>query len=145
MRRCLNSKSFSSVNARVRILTLRSVSRTGMRIVNSRIPIRKPSELLKNHTFRLVISGTNPTNDSASLIPLLEGSPTTLFCSYPIEDSCLWIRILNNGNVCWDNTHVFKNRRVVCVAVLPDCYRRSLRLKNCLKRDGSVPEAPNRP
>ena len=60
------------------------------------------SKLLKRHAFRLVISGTNPKNDSAALIHLLEGSPTTLFCSYPIQDSCLWIRILDNGNVCWD-------------------------------------------
>lgn len=59
-------------------------------------------ELFKHHAFRLVISGTSPKDDSASLIPLLEGCPTTLFCSYPIEDSCLWIRVLDKGNVCWD-------------------------------------------
>ena len=59
-------------------------------------------ELFKHHAFRLVISGTNLKDDSASLIPLLEGSHTTLFCSYPIEDSRLWIRVLDNGNACWD-------------------------------------------
>ena len=58
-------------------------------------------ELFKHHAFRLVISGANPKDDSASLIPLLEGSPTTLLCFYPIEDSCLWIRVLDNGNACW--------------------------------------------
>ena len=52
------------------------------------------SELLKHETFRLVISGPNLRNGSASLIPLLEGFPTTPFCSHSIEDSCLWIRVM---------------------------------------------------
>ena len=60
------------------------------------------SELFKRETFRLVISGTIIKDGSASVIPLLERSPTTLFCSHPIEDSCLWIRVMDKGNVCWD-------------------------------------------
>lgn len=59
-------------------------------------------EVFKQHAFRLVIGGTNPKDYSASPIPPLEGFPTTLFCSYPIEDSCLWIRVLDNGNVSRD-------------------------------------------
>jgi hypothetical protein len=59
------------------------------------------SELFKRETFRLVISGTNVKNGS-SLISLLAGSPTTVFCSHPIEDSCLWIKVMDKGNVCWD-------------------------------------------
>lgn len=52
-------------------------------------------ELLKHETFRLVINGTDIKNGS-SLTSLLEGSPTTLFCSHSIElavcRSKLWIR-----------------------------------------------------
>jgi|SRR5580700_3463011 hypothetical protein len=59
-------------------------------------------ELFKRHAFRLVIGGAKRNDDLVSLVPLLEGSPTTLFRSYPIEDSCLWIRVVDNGNVCWD-------------------------------------------
>jgi hypothetical protein len=58
-------------------------------------------ELLKHETFRLVINGTDIKNGS-SLTSLLEGSPTTLFCSHSIEDSCLWIKVMDKGNVCWD-------------------------------------------
>lgn len=34
------------------------------------------------------------------LVSLFEHYPTNMFCSYPIEDSCLWIPLLSNGRIC---------------------------------------------
>lgn len=53
-------------------------------------------------TFELVISGMNLVDGSVlRLIPLLEGTPSSLFCFHPIEDSCLWIPIVERGQICW--------------------------------------------
>jgi hypothetical protein len=58
--------------------------------------------LLGQQTFELVISGMNLVDGSAlRMIPLLEGSPSSLFCFHPIEDSCLWIPIVERGQICW--------------------------------------------
>ena len=38
-------------------------------------------KLFKHRTFRLLIAKTNVKDDSASIIPLLERSPATLFLS----------------------------------------------------------------
>ena len=59
-------------------------------------------ELLTQETFDLIISDTTLTNGTAwRVVPLLEGSSSTLFCSHPIEDSCLWIKVVDRGQVCW--------------------------------------------
>lgn len=59
-------------------------------------------EFLTQQTFQLVISARILMDGSVRrVIPLLEGSQTTLFCSYPVEDSCLWMRVLDRGQVCW--------------------------------------------
>lgn len=58
--------------------------------------------LLEQQTFEFVISRMNLVDGSAlRLIPLLEGSPSSLFCFYPIEDSCLWIPLVEKGQICW--------------------------------------------
>ena len=63
---------------------------------------KKACAWLRQQTFELVISEIHPTDGSAfRMIPLLEGSSTSLFCFHPIEDSCLWIPIVERGQVCW--------------------------------------------
>ena len=58
--------------------------------------------LVGQQNFELVISQMNLVDGSAlRMIPLLEGSPTSLFCFHPIEDSCLWIPIVERGQICW--------------------------------------------
>jgi len=58
--------------------------------------------LLTQQTFELVMSETTLVDGSAlRIIPFLEGSSTTLFCSHPIEDSCVWIKLVDRGQVCW--------------------------------------------
>jgi len=58
--------------------------------------------LLGQQTFELVISEMHSMEGSAlRMIPLLKGSSTSLFCSYPIEDSCLWMPIVERGQSCW--------------------------------------------
>ena len=57
--------------------------------------------LVSQQIFELVISEMNLVDGSAlRMRPLLEGSPTSLFCFHPIEDSCLWIPVVERGQIC---------------------------------------------
>lgn len=58
--------------------------------------------LLKEQAFDLVISLLTLTDGSASqMIPLLEGSPATLFCSQPVAIGCWWLPVIERGKLCW--------------------------------------------
>jgi hypothetical protein len=58
--------------------------------------------LVGQQNFELVISQMNLVDGSAlRMIPLLEGSPTSLFCFHPIEDSCLWMPVVEKGRICF--------------------------------------------
>jgi hypothetical protein len=58
-------------------------------------------ELVVQHTFDLILSGTTLMDGSVwRVVPLLEGSYSTMYCSYPIEDSCLWIKVVDRGRAC---------------------------------------------
>lgn len=58
--------------------------------------------LLGQQDFQLVISELKLADGSAlQAAPLLEGSPTTMFCSLPVEDSCLWIQVVEKGRACF--------------------------------------------
>jgi hypothetical protein len=58
--------------------------------------------LLKEQAFDLVISRLKLTDGSAAqMIPLLEGSPATLFCSQPVAIGCWWLPIIDRGRLCW--------------------------------------------
>lgn len=35
------------------------------------------------------------------MIPLLEGSPATLFCSQPVAIGCWWLPVIESGKLCW--------------------------------------------
>jgi hypothetical protein len=49
----------------------------------------------------MVVSEMNLVDGSALRMSLLlEGSPTSLFYFYPIEDSCLWIPVVERGQIC---------------------------------------------
>jgi hypothetical protein len=53
-------------------------------------------------SFELVISEMNLVDGSAlRMSPLLEGSRSSLFCFHPVRDSCLWIPIVERGQICW--------------------------------------------
>jgi hypothetical protein len=58
--------------------------------------------LLKKQAFDLIISRLKLADGPASqMIPLLEGSPATLFCSQPVATDCWWLPIIERGIVCW--------------------------------------------
>jgi hypothetical protein len=58
-------------------------------------------KLLGERSFDLVVCEGNLGGDYAvRAVPLLVGSPTTLFYSFPVEDSCLWIQVLEKGCTC---------------------------------------------
>lgn len=59
-------------------------------------------DLLKQRTFELVISGARLVDGSVwQIILLLQGSPATFFWSHSVEDSCLWVKLVERGKVCW--------------------------------------------
>ncbi len=52
--------------------------------------------LVDQRPFRLVLS-TRPVTQRSPLMDLLSGSDCNVFYSYPIEDSCLWLRAVRDG------------------------------------------------
>ena len=38
---------------------------------------------------------------ASQMIPLLEGTPATLFCSQPIAIGCWWLPVVERGKLCW--------------------------------------------
>ena len=58
--------------------------------------------LLKEQAFDLVVSRLKLVDGSAlQMVPLLDGSPTALFCSQPVADGCWWMPVVEVGRVCW--------------------------------------------
>ncbi len=56
--------------------------------------------LLKEQAFDLVVSSFMLTDGSAlQMIPLLEGSPATLFCSQPVAIGCWWLPVIESGKL----------------------------------------------
>jgi len=96
--------------------------------------------LLGQQTFELVVSEMHPMHGSAlRLIPLLEGSPTSLFCFHAIEDGCLWMPVVERGQSCWG-----------APALRPSAFARVLRRTLAEGRTVSVserrmPESPAAP
>jgi CheY-like chemotaxis protein len=57
--------------------------------------------LLDERNFDLVVCEANlPGGSALQAIPMLADSPTTLFYSFPVEDSCLWIQVVKRGHAC---------------------------------------------
>lgn len=51
--------------------------------------------------FALVLAELTPgAHFFTELISLFEHRPTTVYCSYPIRDGCLWIPLLSGGKTC---------------------------------------------
>jgi hypothetical protein len=62
---------------------------------------QKVCEFLGERRFHLVVCEATLADGSVlRAIPLLASSSATLFCSFPVEDSCLWIRMVEEGRVC---------------------------------------------
>jgi hypothetical protein len=58
--------------------------------------------LLKEQTFDVIISRLKMKDGPASrMIPLLQGSPATLFCSQPVAVGCWWLPVMERGKLCW--------------------------------------------
>jgi hypothetical protein len=63
--------------------------------------LEEVSKLLGERTFDLVLCEATLAGGSAfQAVPLFTGSATTLFCSYPVEDTYLWIQVVKKGCVC---------------------------------------------
>jgi len=59
-------------------------------------------ELVVEHIFDLIISGMTLKDGSVwRAVPLLEDSNSTMYCFHPIEDGCLWIKVVDRGRACW--------------------------------------------
>ncbi len=55
--------------------------------------------LLNERSFHLVLS-TRPLTQGSAIMELLNGSACSVFYSYPIEDSCLWLQAAYDGRAC---------------------------------------------
>jgi hypothetical protein len=57
------------------------------------------TRLSGGHAFDLVLC-TNGMSGINALIASLMGSPASLFCSHPVEDSCWWLPAVQHGEKC---------------------------------------------
>jgi hypothetical protein len=55
--------------------------------------------LMDRHNFQLILS-TLPLHEIDPLLPLLSESHCTVFCSYPVQDSCWWLPFVRHGQKC---------------------------------------------
>lgn len=55
-------------------------------------------KLFDHHKFDLVLCSGQP--GIRTLFPSVVGSVASLFCAHPIEDSCLWVPVVLNGDEC---------------------------------------------
>ncbi len=59
-------------------------------------------DLLVQKTIGLVISEMKLVDGSVlRMMPLVEGSATSLFSFHPTSNGCLWIPIVEKGKICW--------------------------------------------
>jgi hypothetical protein len=61
--------------------------------------IKEVQSLLDERGFRLVLS-TRPVTQGSRLLELFSGFDSSVFYSYPIEDSCLWFQAAPDGRDC---------------------------------------------
>lgn len=58
---------------------------------------------LQQRRFPVVLSKANLTDGSArKLIPAMQTSESWLFLSFPVEDGCWWIPVMQKGQLCMD-------------------------------------------
>jgi hypothetical protein len=57
--------------------------------------------LSKQHAFQLVLS-TGPLSRANLMMMLddLDGTNCSVFATYPVEDGCLWLQLMENGGRC---------------------------------------------
>jgi hypothetical protein len=55
-------------------------------------------KLFDHQMFDLVLCSGQP--GIRALFPSVVGSVASLFCAHPIEDSCLWVPVVVNGEEC---------------------------------------------
>lgn len=61
--------------------------------------LKEVQSLLDQNSFRLVLS-TRPVTQANPLMDLFRGSDCSLFYSYPVEDGCLWLQPMRDGQAC---------------------------------------------
>lgn len=74
--------------------------RSGFRchFVNS---MRAASQLLRSMRIDVVLSDTHlPDGTGLGLAAVLTGLPVTAFLCWPVEDSCLWLPVIEDGKPC---------------------------------------------
>ncbi len=65
-------------------------------------PAEEAFQILRDQKFDLVLSPTSLRDGKLySIMSLLEGSDTTVFYSYAVEDSCWWLPALRSGKKCF--------------------------------------------
>lgn len=58
-------------------------------------------EALQDRRFRLVLSSAKlPDGNARRLLPLVEEASGWLFLSFPVEDGCWWIPVMEAGRTC---------------------------------------------
>jgi hypothetical protein len=58
---------------------------------------------IENRNFRVVLSkGKLADGNGRQLIPAMEAASGWLFLSFPVEDGCWWIPVMENGQLCFE-------------------------------------------
>jgi len=57
--------------------------------------------LLDQRRFHLVLS-SRPVTQKSGLMELFSRAACSVFYSYPVEDSCLWLQAVRRGQACFD-------------------------------------------
>ncbi|MGH9717806.1 MAG: hypothetical protein ACRD4R_13920 [Candidatus Acidiferrales bacterium] len=59
--------------------------------------------VLKERKFRLVLSKTKLADGNArELVPTVEAASGWMFLSFPVEDGCWWIPVMQEGQMCME-------------------------------------------
>jgi len=56
-------------------------------------------DLFNQHVFHLILN-TGPVGRANSMIALLGEANCSVYCAYPVEDSCLWLPLMDHGRKC---------------------------------------------
>ena len=56
--------------------------------------------LLSQRSFQLILS-SRPVTQKSGLMELFSRSACSVFYSYPVEDSCLWLQAARDGQACF--------------------------------------------
>jgi hypothetical protein len=79
-------------------LLLRRLERSGCQCWFT-ISEEEALQLLSEHQFRLVLN-VGPWGRTHGILSRLRGTHCDVYATYPIEDGCLWLQLLDSGREC---------------------------------------------